>query len=97
MSRTYETVATVTHDGDEMDVPVRALIGTGPLHGGGWGAVLDGDVEAFVDGEWWPLDSLTLDAGDADRCEEALCDLANEDDSGQGPEADDDGYERWAS
>ena len=70
-----ESTATVAIDGEERDVEVRAEVAIEPGlgMGGAWGAVLDGDAEARVDGSWVPVDSLSLDAGDVESIEEALC------------------------
>ena len=93
MSRQYAIEATLTVDGDEQDCPVRGHVDHGPVHGGGWGGVLDGEPEAFVDGAWWALDALELAPRDRERIEEALCDEANDDDSSQCIEWGDGFYE----
>ena len=67
---------TLTIDGDESDHFCRGFVEVGPF-----GATRDGDIDVMVNGTWWPLDSLNVDAGDEERIEEAICDLANEDDS----------------
>lgn len=79
----YETTATVTIAGDERDVRVRGdvVCEYGLGMGGGIGAELDGEPELFVGGTWIDAETLGIDAQDRERVEDALCDLALEDDS----------------
>ncbi len=78
MSTQYETVATLEIDGDERDVPVRANVALemGAGIGGNCGAVIDGDMEAMVDGKWIDVDMIPLDARVRDRLEESFADIA---------------------
>ena len=80
MSRQYETELTVTIDGDEQDVTVRAHITFEEGFGGGWGAALDGDVEVLRDGKWVDLADL-VSPKDAENAADALCELALSDDT----------------
>lgn len=84
-SRYTETLVTLTIDGDERDCGVRGFVEVEPGlgMGGAIGAVLDGDPEILLGNDWWPLDSVNLDAGDAERISDALCDVALEDDADQ--------------
>ena len=84
MSTQYEITATLEVAGDEDDYPVRATmrIEPGAGVGGGWGAVLDGDIEARINGEWTDVDVLHIAAGTWDRLEESLAELAFDDDGG---------------
>ncbi len=81
MSRRYQCEVTLTVDGDETDLTVRACVEYERGYGGSWGGVVDGDIEARIGGAWVPLDSLALDDGDDERADEALCEEAMNDDS----------------
>jgi hypothetical protein len=83
MSRYYEAIVTLTIDGDERDCAVRGfvLLEYGLGMGGSLGAQMDGDIEIMIGGEWCPVDSVNLDAGDEERSKDALCEVALEDDS----------------
>ncbi len=64
---------------------MRAWVHTaaGLAHGGGFGAELDGAAQVLVPEGWFDTDGIELGAGDADRIEEALCDLALDDDTSE--------------
>ncbi len=81
--RTYTADVTLTIDGEEMDVKVRASVeyGSSSGYGGCAGAEIDGDIEARIMGVWHDLESLQYAAGDDDRASEALCDACLSDDS----------------
>ena len=81
MSRRYETEVTISINGDEQDVTVRAQVSYEIGFAGGWGGVVDGAIEAFVGGAWVDLDDLALDDGDRERVDEALSSACSEDDS----------------
>lgn len=72
---------TVTIDGDERDVHVRAYVAVeaGIGIGGAHGAYLDCDPDLWIGHDaWCPIDSVALGAGDRERIEEALCEAALE-------------------
>lgn len=89
MSREFTTTVTVTLDGDEVDVRVRAhvLVEPGLGMGGSFGAELDGDAEFQVINPTWKDHDLWLDAEshlseeDLEAIEDALCEVALTDDS----------------
>ena len=80
MSKQYETEVTLTINGSEQDVTVRAWVAYEAQPGGCWGGSIDGEIEALVDGEWVLLD---LSPRELDRAEEALCDECSNDDRDQ--------------
>jgi hypothetical protein len=88
MSARYEALVTLTVRGEEQDVFVRAHVER-ELFGRGWQAAIDGDIEANVDGKWTDLDALGVDAKEAARAGDELCDAALEDDSDQCVESED--------
>ena len=79
MNYTYSE-ATITLEGDEVTVPVRAYVEhhKGPGH---YGYRLDGDAEACLDGEWLAVDDLSLDEWDVEHVTTAILDAAEADDS----------------
>jgi hypothetical protein len=81
MSARYEALVTLTVRGEEQDVFVRAHVER--EYQGGWLAYIDGDIEANVDGEWTDLDALGVDAKEAERAGDELCNAALEDDTDQ--------------
>lgn len=97
MSRYTEALVTLTVDGDERDVHVRAfvLVEPGLGMGGSIGAALDGGIDVRTGNDWFPIDSVNVDAGDEGRATEALCDVALNDDSSECVDADD--YERFCA
>jgi hypothetical protein len=78
-----EQKCTVTIDGDEADLYCRAWVIVEPF-----GATLDGRVEVLLPEGWFDLEDVA-ETADVRRVGEALCDLANEDDSSQCVEVDD--------
>jgi hypothetical protein len=79
---TYETTATVTIAGNEVDVRVRCCVRVGRLMGGAWGAMPDGDPEVLHDGAWVDPDDVGIDGEDRERIVDAICEVANDDDHG---------------
>lgn len=88
MSREFTATATVTLDGDEIDVTVRAhvLVEPGLGMGGSWGATLDGPAEFQLHTPMWVNHALWLDvethlsAEDVEAVSDALCEVALTDD-----------------
>lgn len=80
----YHTTATLEIAGDELDVSVRACVDVEPGAGigGGHGAVMSGDMEAWWDGRWVDFDDLGIDASTRERLEESFAELAFQDDGG---------------
>lgn len=66
---------TITLEGDEVDVRVRAYVEhhKGPGH---WGYRLDGDAEVFMGTDWYTPEELDLDAEDVERVTDAILDAA---------------------
>ena len=90
MSRYTEAMVTVSVDGDEKDVAVRAFVhcAYGVGMGGSFGAELDGGIDVWIGhDEWCPIDSVNLGEGDEERITEALCERAL-DDAGDGLDPD---------
>ncbi len=87
MSTTYKAETTLTVNGEERDVFVRGAVDVEYDRGTPW-AVMDGGVEVKVDGAWLDADDV-LDAHDAARAEEMLCDLAFNDDRDECVEEED--------
>lgn len=71
----YESSATLTIAGDEVDVPVRARMRIEP----GFVVMVDGEMEVQWDGRWVDFDDFGIDARDRDRVEEQFADIAFED------------------
>ena len=67
MSRLVERDVTITVDGDECDVPMRAWVSVGAI-----GASLDGRPEVLVDGEWEEMDREYADRYSDDIIEQAV-------------------------
>jgi hypothetical protein len=86
ISRPYETEVTLTIDGDERDVTVRANVCI-ECNRGEWSASVDGPIKvrlALVDGiapAWVDMDYLVVDERDHELAGDALCELALTDDS----------------
>lgn len=78
--RPRETIATLVVNGDEQDVTVRGYVEMEYSRSRGMIAVLDGEPEAQVDGEWVSMDDDALGDGAADAAEEALLEDALNDD-----------------
>lgn len=87
-SEMHDVRMTLTIDGDERDVGVRGFVAVEPGLGvgGALGAVVDGEPVIYIGGDWWPLDSVNLDDGDAERIDEALCEAALDGDMGLDPD-----------
>jgi hypothetical protein len=97
MSRYTQALVTLTISGDEVDVYVRAFVSVEPGlgMGGSWGAALDGSIDVRTGGDWFPIDSVDVGEGDAERAEDALCDAALSDDSEECIDHDD--FERFCA
>ena len=85
MSRAYETIATLTIDGVEQDVRVRAHVEVERGFAGCMEATIDGCIQAYVVLPpstvlaWVDVDYL--ENADVSHAEEALCDVALTDDT----------------
>lgn len=86
----YETTATLEIDGQERDYPVRArvVLEHGAGMGGSFGATIDGDIEACIDGAWVDVDMIPLDARMRERLEESFAELAFQDGDTRADEGD---------
>ena len=71
-----EATATVELGGEERDVLVRAYVERTRIYGGSMGYRIDGEVEAFIDGEWRDLEDLGPTKLDLRIIDEAICDAA---------------------
>jgi len=75
VSTLYSRVATVTIGADEQDLPVRGWV---DLEGGR--AFFDGEPQVRLAEGWFDVSDLDLAAGDRDRIEEGLSEVAFDDD-----------------